>query len=602
MRVLLAIGLLMLAGVVACADDPIPTMAEPIAPAEPQPTRQAEPAPTQAQPEQADTAATVSKPNRLMRLEADLDVYQFIGGDWLPSHTYGPRTLLLADGWTRDERGVVWLHLDLNGDLNGWARQGQSPLSEAEALSLPELSEPTLPTTMFTAPKGDEFSVTLLGKTADGAGHVVQFAGSEAALRIDRWLIDDSYRFDWLPIYSGTVAGRWEPWRGDLTGDLTAQVYSYGANVAAWPGGPPLAWRLRSDRYPVLGRSLDGEWLALRVDVLDPPVVWLEIGPRELDFDPAELPIFLSLGLELIELDADRRAVASKFAPEQPSYWEWRSERELLLSERDAGTSLWDVERDETRKVSERLLANVSPNGVFAVDVFHPDPSVEEWWREPSNTALVSLEDGNEMIFEAVHKPWGTDAPGFQQYWSADSTWLLSTVFRYGDEDEATRLFALSTFGERVEVVPPAGEWASHWNDLRRIEAAGGTVRYLNADGEEIARPWSDAAYPPGRESAEPPPELPDGWWGRDRSPDGRWILAVRSRLSNEFDESGLAALPWTGRRAWGIYEVGVLDRDGNLLQVFRGFGLECGLRTSTAQWSPDGTRILFGPRTHGCA
>ncbi|MDE2966992.1 MAG: hypothetical protein OXS30_05850 [Chloroflexota bacterium] len=603
MRVLLAIGLLVLVVCsVACADDAIPTFAEPTAPTESQSTQRSEPPSAQAQPEQPAAAESVRNANLLMRLEADLNVYQFIGGDWLPSHTYGSRTLLLADGWTRDERGVLWLHLDLNGDLDGWARQRQSPLSEAEALSLPEMSEPSLPTTRFTAPNGKAFSVALLGKTADSTGIVVRFAGSEAALRVDRWLIDDSYRFDWLPTYTGSVAGRWEPWRGDQTGDLTVQVYSYGANVAAWPSGPPLAWRLQSDRYPVLGRSLDDDWLALRVDVLDPPVVWLKIGPRELDFDPTELPIFLSLGLELIELDADGRAVASMFAPRQPSYWEWRSDRELLLGERDAGTWLWNVERNESHKVSERLLANVSPNGAFAVDVFHPDPSVEEWWHEPSDTALVSLEDGSEVVFEAVHKPWGTDAPGFQQFWSADSQWLLSTVFRYGDEDEATRLFALSRLGERVEVVPPEDEWASHWNDLRSIKESGGAVRYLNADGEEIARPWTDAAYPPGWEAAEPPPELPDGWWGRDWSLGGRWILAVRSRLANEFDESGLAALPWTGRRAWGIYEVGVFDRDGTLLQVFRGFGLECGLRTSTAQWSPDGTRILFGPRALGCA
>jgi len=599
MRALLAIGLLVFACFVGCADDPIPIVTEPTAP-EP-PTRQAEP-PAQAQPAQPAPAETVRNPNLLMRLEADLDVFQFVGGDWLPSHTFGPRMLLLADGWTRDERGVVWLHLDLNGDLDGWARQAHSPLSEVEALSLPELPEPTLPTTRFSAPNGDEFSVALLGKTADGAGLVVQFAGSEAALRVDRWLIDDYYRFDWLPTYSGTVAGRWEPWRGDQTANLTVQVYSHGENVAAWPGGPRLVWRLRADRYPVLGRSLDGAWLALRVGALDPPVLWLEIGDRDLDFDPADLPLFLSLGLELVTLDAEGRAVASMFAPEQPSYWEWRDERELLLSKWDAGTWLWDVERNESRKVSERRLSNVSPDGAFAVDIFADDPSAEEWWREPRNVALVSLENGSEMIFQAVHKPWGSHGVGFQQYWSADSQWLLSTVFQYGDDDPMPSYFALSTSGELVEIAPPEGESASHWSRLQAIEQAGGTLRFFNGDGDEIDRPWADAAYPPAWEAAEPPPELPDGWFGTNWSPDGRWILVARSRMANEFDESGLATLPRTGSWEWGIYEFGVFDRDGNLLQVFRGFGLECGLLTSMATWSPDGTSVLFGPRYLGCA
>ena len=498
--------------------------------------------------------------------------------------------------------GFLWLHLDLNGDLDGWARQAQSPLSEAEALSLPALSEPTLPTTRFTAPTGDEFSVTLLGKTADDTGFVVRFADGDVALRVDRWLIDDHYRFGWLPTYAGSVAGRWEPWRRDQTGDLTVQVYTYEPSLAAWPGGPPLAWRLQTDRYPVLGRSLDGAWLALRVDALEPPVVWLQIGDRELEFDRSELPIFLSLGIELVTLDAGGRAVASMFAPWQPSYWEWRSERELLLSERDAGTWLWNVERDVSRKVSERRLANISPNGAFAVDVFHPDPSVEGWWRDPSNTALVSLEDGSEVVFEAVHKPWGTDAPGFQQFWSADSQWLLSTLYQYGHEELRTRLFALSTSGELAEVAPPEDEWASRWNRLRAIEQAGGTLRYFDAEGQEVERPWTDEVF--GLAAAEPSefPELPEGWWAREWSPDGQLLIASRAQLTNEFDEYGVATLPWTGRRGWGIYEIGVFDAGGALLQMFRGFGgLDCGQRRSTATWSPDGARILFGPRWSSC-
>ncbi|MCY3569254.1 MAG: hypothetical protein OXH38_11535 [Chloroflexi bacterium] len=605
MRVLLATALLVMSCLVACSDDAIPTAAPPsIGQAEP-PVEKREAPEAEAEPEQSSQPAPqpASSPVLIFRLTDDLHIYPWPGERWQPFVRHRPNTLLLADGRTRSEDGDLWLRLDMNGNVVGWVRQDETPLDAEEIRSLPWVPAGELPTAQIAAPGGDSVTVTVLGKAADGAGLVVQFAGSEAALWIDRWLIDDNYRFDWLPIYTGTVAGRWEPWRGDQTGDLSVQVYSYGADVAPWPGGPPLAWRLRSDRYPVLGRSFDGQWLALRVETLDPPVAWFRFGARELDFDPADLPIFLSLGIELVTLDADGRAVASMFFPEQLSHWEWRGERELLLSERDSGTWLWNVERNESRKVSERRLANVSPDGAFAVDVFHPDPSVDEWWRDPRHTAVVSLNDGSEVIFEAVHKPWGSHGVGFQQFWSADSQWLLSTVSRHGDEMEPTRHFGLSISGELVEIVAPEGESASHWSRLQTIEQAGGTVRYFNVNGDEIDRPWTDAAYPPAWEEAEPPPDLPDGWWRQSWSPDGRWILVARSRLANEFDESGLAALPWTGRRAWGVYEIGLFDREGNLLQVFRGFGgLDCGLLTSTATWSPDGSRILFGPRSSSCA
>lgn len=608
MRLLIVTVLLLgLLSLTACANDGPPSFAEPkpvAATEEPQQAPADHPsAVSETRPEQQSGAIQQSISNVIMRLSEELDVYQWIGDDWLPFRSFGPRTLLLADGWVEQDNGVIWLHLDLNGDLDGWVRLEESPLSLREAQSLPQLERPALPTTQLNGPDGGKLEVSLLGTSEDKASIAVRFVGSDAVVWVDRWNFEDSQSLGWLPVYTGAVSGRWEPWRVVEGGRLEVQVHNWNSDLAAWPGGPTSEWRLQTGSYPVLGRSLDGKWLALRVDALEPPVVWRSAIGLKLDFDPSDLPIFLSAGLEVVTIDSDGRAVSSSLAPELRGYWEWRSENELLLSEWEVGSWLWDMESGETRWLSDRDLANVSPNGAFAVDVFQADEDAPIDWNEPRHVALVSLDNGREVVFEEAHKPWGTDAPGFQQFWSADSRWLLSTVARYGDEEETTRHFALSVNGELVEIAPPEGEWVSSWRALQRVEQAGGTLRYFNAAGEEIERPWSDEVFGADAAASRDHPELSDGWWPRNWSPDGRWLLATRIQESNEFDRDGLAALRWHGRRSWGIYEFGVFDDQGTLLQVFRGFGgLDCGQWTSMATWSPDGSRIVFGPRRTSCA
>ena len=96
----------------------------------------------------------------------------------------------------------------------------------------------------------------------------------------------------------------------------------------------------------------------------------------------------------------------------------------------------------------------------------------------------------------------------------------------------ATRHVALSVNGELVEIVPPEGESASHWSRLQAIEQAGGTLRYLNAGGEELERPWSDGVFGSDTAATRDFPELSDGWWPRQWSPDGSRIVFGPRRTS----------------------------------------------------------------------
>ncbi len=603
----------------ACANDAPPAFAPPEPASASQPTAEP-PMPRQASTEQASTGRQAPDADQplwqppkpverindklIIRLSDKLAVYHWIGDDWLPLHTFGPRALLLVDGWAAQDNGVIWLHLDLNGDLDGWARLNESPLRPEEAQPLPELAQPTLPTVQLTDADGNPHTISLLGRSTDDLSIAVRFGDDDAVMWVDRWEIENERNLPRLPVYTGVIVGRWEPWLRHEGERLKIEVYPWDYTLATWPNGPQLPWRLPTDMYPVLGRSLDAQWLALRVSALDPPVVWLPIGRRQLDFNPADLPIFLSAGLELVTLDSDGRAISSIFASQAWRNWEWRNDQELLLHGSGDGTWLWDVERNETRKLSDRWLSNVSPDGAFAVRHFQTETAAPDGQRAPSHIALVSLDDGREVIFESVFKPWITEEPGFQQYWSADSQWLLSTVAQYYNEEQRTQYFALSRRGALVEIVPPEGKRARHWNALREIETTGGRLRYLNADGEEIERPWSDEVFDPIAVPSFDGWELADDWspsWSAGWSPDGRLLIGRRAQLAWEFDEDGLAALPWPNRRSWGVDEIGVFNRNGELLQVFRGFGLDCHQWTSTVSWSPNGSRLLFGPRWTGC-
>lgn len=144
---------------VACANDGPPTHVErrstlPVEEPNANRVEEAEQAvPTTDEPAESQAESDRLPPNHLiMRLTRELDVYQWIGDDWLPFRSFGPRTLLLADGWVEQGNGVIWLHLDLNGELDGWARLEQSPLSREEALSLPMLERPSLPSTVLNGP------------------------------------------------------------------------------------------------------------------------------------------------------------------------------------------------------------------------------------------------------------------------------------------------------------------------------------------------------------------------------------------------------------------------------------------------------------------
>ena len=587
---------------VACSDDSIPRATELSAPIEePVPVSQSEPAKTQASVRAADQPTAQAEPtaedevrNRvlIMRMAEEVQVFPYPADGLHQPHRFGAAALLLADGWLDAEDGRVWLRLDMNGERVGWIRLADSPLTLEEARALPRLEAPQYPTAWVPSTELEPTEVNVLGWSEDGHYLAVCFVGSETVVWLARAAVSPGFVPESRPIYTGPVAGVWAP-RTNAPAALAAQVNGWRAQVSAWPNGPRIPFRLFGGDFPLLGRSLNGQWIAVRLDGLDPPIGWVSADAVSLTMDVEQLPIFLSAGLEFIELDENGRAISSMLA-EPPDSWEWRTEGDLLINTHIDGQStaeVWNPWTGDLRPVASLRVGDVSPDGRYAAHI--------EWALSSESAggdvALVPLDGGDWVRFEDVSRPIPRDGGWPDTYWSPDSQWRLTVLFSY-DAETPTRTFALGIDGRRVEVVGP--RWVERWQDIVEL---GNDVIYLDEDGQEIEVPWSQDRLKGIALHWKPLPHLDNSWRGAKWSPDGRLVLATRIVESSEFTEQGLATLPGNLWPGWGYVEIGVFNADGQLMQVFRGHGWQCGSTRPRASWSPGGDWIAIGPGWVGC-
>lgn len=608
MRVLLVLGLLTAACLAACADDAIPSAAPSarLQQQDEQEAQQEQIADSQAQPkptlgsdqQEADEDADIEQPqverNRslILRLTDETDVYPYPADDLHRPDSIGGGALLLADGWLALEDGRVWLRLDMNGDRVGWIRLVDSPLTLTEAQSLPQLDAPPLPTLWVRSTHPEPTEVRVLGGSEDGRFLAVRLVGRETVVWLARSELGSNADFDGLPTYAGPVAGAWTP-RAFAPPAVAALVSGWRAQLSAWPNGPRIPFRLLSGEYPTLGRSLDSQWIAVRLEGLDPPIGWVPGEAVDLNVDVEELPMFLSAGLEIIELDGEGRARSSMLtAP--PDLWEWRTDDELLIRTRSDEQWLsetWNPWSGTRQLVAGISVGDVSPDGRYAA---HSEwvSSLED---RGGDVVLIPLDGGDWVRFDNVFKAIPRDGGWPDTYWSPDSQWRLTVLYSY-DSETPTRSFALGIDGRRIEIIGP--NWTETWQD---IVARDSELTFLDEEGRQIEAPWSADRLRALAPHWKPLPSLGDGWWDAKWSPDGRLVLATRIHESGEFSEDGLATLPGNLWPGWGYVEIGVFNPDGQLKQVFRGYGWQCGSTRPRASWSPNGERIAIGPGWVGC-
>ena len=371
------------------------------------------------------------------------------------------------------------------------------------------------------------------------------------------------------------------------------------ARIAAWPGGDPLPIRWRSHgeyggHYPVVGRSVDGEWVGLLAEPsFEPAVLWMRAGDVALLDDAltvGDLSIFAGGGTTLIpQGDPAGRAVQQI---EPAAAWRWVSEGAIRGEHLD---SIWryDVSSGAaSRRSKPRGDSLLSPDGrhlaVVACEGGYPA------CRGAQDVVLLPLWSGEPLTFADVHsRSWSSDEfwpPNRVGQWSAGGAFLL--VPSYAERWNHT---VLSTDGEQYVIeqdwLPEDVSCEPFWwsvNSNRTVtyeDQCGGRQYVFSFDGALIEEgPWptsspSESAAEPEAAGAQLGDEVELRW-----SPDRTRAVAI---VLAEGEEQG-------GEWSVGLYRAGD--------ELFEALPVSWSGRSDLrVRWSPTGEALLLRlERRHG--
>ncbi len=424
---------------------------------------------------------------------------------------------------------------------------------------------------------------------------------------------------------------------------VVATLHWFHEPIYSSPGGAPSGLYLRrsSGPFPVLGRSRDSEWLALRVDWLEPPIVWLSSARAQLDLPLEQLPIMVGPSLEVVTADGSDAwqwvGEALTWSHGDYSEWLWSPTGQLLFESR-AGAWRWNPLNGERIPVHWAAVGRVSPDGRWSTRA--------DWavYPELSAVEIVSLETGARHRFAGVHRHLRTHQPpeAFPPRWQPDSSAVVTWAQAVSAE-EPTRVYELSTDGsirELADIPPrttelPPRNWSP--DGRYRLDQANGALSVWDAV-DEVSRLVSTAA----RLNASDPYLLSGWWWSPDSNRvavslrgAGAWLIEASSGAARPLleanaraicgvdwvwspdgmrlaaavqidagadgvDANGVAALPALGAgygpaSGWELSEIRVYRSDGRLQDVY------CTLAGRTggemrAAWSPDSRWLAIGP------
>lgn len=497
MRHALAVGLLVLWAVaVACAGEPIPEAVDRSAPAEePVPVlpaggarAQSSPSATEATaaPEQTEQEKAVRNRVLIMRLEQDLYIYPYPSLGLHEGDNWRSGALLLTDGWLEGADGQVWLRLDMNQERVGWIRLADSPLSLEEAQTLAEVRFPVLPIVELRADSGETVGAAVLGRSEDGRHFAVEVQ-DRTAVRV--WVhrrsmsaahseseLDDLGR---LPVYSGPIWGAWTPSSESPLAEATSGGW---LAFAGRPSGEYAEHVLAvGASHSILGRSVDGEWVALRVDTLRPEYVWAPADSVRLKGQIAAAPIYVGKWMQTMSVDASGN-VGQPSATSEPLYhWQWRSDGTIVGSNSD-GLWHWHPASGELRRFAEPQWVTFSPDGRYAASGCCQDYQAGDLMRDITITPVEGAEPIVFVDANRWHFTHHSEDPSLR--WSPDSTHLLSDIHGDAETGEEARRAILGVDGSRVEM-PGLGD-AGWLPDGTLYHLSDGTIGVYGVDGSLI--------------------------------------------------------------------------------------------------------------------
>ncbi len=169
---------------------------------------------------------------------------------------------------------------------------------------------------------------------------------------------------------------------------------------AARPDGEPddsLVLKASDGPFPILGRSADSAWIALRfrlnVNRWQPYVpVWVPAVQLRTNRALAELPVFVNGGAHAISLDEAGVPDGGLAVTDQLYHWHWLEDGSLVGSNAK-GAWRWWPGTGELRLLADSPFGLVSPDGNYVANV-HCPTSDQSIYR-CANTVTISPVDGS---------------------------------------------------------------------------------------------------------------------------------------------------------------------------------------------------------------
>ena len=619
---LLATLVLCLTAIIACDDDPVPAYVEPDAVALDTPPLanqvEAEPEPVAEPAVQRDQEEPERETLGLIPFwtVGDLAVYQWPGGLWQPEHSYGKQALLFAEGWAQLETGEIWIRLRIQGGghLGEWIRHDEALLPFSEVRTLEEVEAPEPLIAEVELPGGDSLVVNVLGLSEDRKWIAVRLPSDGLAAVFVGPDLFDLPALGRLPVYIGPSIGVWNPMGAEdelLASDVqraTARITWYGTAALATPIELPGAILIRGDyerHYPILGRTYDSTWIALRSTEFTYGYFWTDRSRLQLSVEVEDVPVIVSARTDVFTIGDDGTLQEPYHSAPYFRRWRWRDD-DTIVGVNTAGIWRWSLATGQLTKLEESQWVRFSPDGRYAAFGIAEGNA----WRTgdaPRDVVILPTDGTEAMTFRVVNQRRYTHHDGDPSLiWSPDSRYLLS---RYWTEMGGS--YVLGVDGSQSELLAGNSSWQRD------------STLSVQADEDEtmIYDPVSQKRRPAGSELSELRsssedvdaglPELPAGAdldrfrSAVDVSPDGRWIVVRTLTYPMEFDATGFSVFPnvglsWNG--SWWV-RVGFLliDREsGAVLHTLLAPGNICH-HGARAEFSPNGRSIAFSGLVIDC-
>ena len=606
---LVATFLLCLTALIACSDDAVPSYEAPELAVADEPV--AEPA-VQVQEElERETLGLIP-----FWTIGDLAVYQWPGDLWQAEHSYGKQALLFAEGWAQLETGEIWIRLAIQGGghRGEWVRHDEALLPFSEVRRLQEVEAPEPPIAEVELPGSDSLLVSVLGRSEDRKWIAVRLPGDVLGAVFVEPALLESPTLGPLPVYIGPSIGVWNP-MGQADGLLessalraTARVTWYGTAALATPVELPGAILIRGDyerHYPILGRTYDSTWIALRTPEFTFGYFWTERSRLQLSVEVEDVPVIVSARTDVFSIGDDGTLQEPYHSAPYFRRWRWRDD-DTIVGVNSAGIWRWSLATGQLTKLEESQWVRFSPDGQYAAFGIAEGNA----WRSgdaPRDIVILPTDGTAAMTFTAVNQRGYTHHDGDPSLaWSPDSRYLLS---RYWTEMGGS--YVLGVDGSQSGLLAGNSSWLRDStlsvqadDDETMIYDPASQKRRL-AESEPSELKSSSEDFDAGL------PELPAGAdldrfrSAVDVSPDGRWIVVRTLTHPMEFDEAGFSVFPsvglsWDGSR-WVRVAFLLIDREsGAVLHTLLAPGNICH-HGARAEFSPSGLRIAFSGLVIDC-